>query len=439
MNSIMSVLGLSIIMSFTGGAAQVEPEAYETLVTPIYLTIPAEAIDVGQIIGTLAAPEMRGRLVGTPENEQAAVYIHSLFETLGLSPLEGDSFFHPYEQEIFDIEKSNPRVIVTLDNEMQRELQLGSEFLFRVSSGPVDSVLRVNDDGNWVDSEYPDIEWILRSGSMIPVWRSGLVKDGVVTENPIHATHASPYRIEVREDLLDALTEIGIEEIRLVSEDSRRIETVNNVVGVLEGRDRSRAVVLTAHFDGAGVMGDIQSDGAYDNASGVAAIVYAASLLAEFHGYLEIDVVIAALNGEESGINGAAALVPKLVERYEQLYSINVDTIGAAGTEGYALLAAIDLESHAMIGQGGTNDALVGAFRDIINENGLILFGVFWGHDDSYHFMAQGLPAISLIGMPDKIHTRYDTVEILDVREVRMVGRMLADFILSSGAEMYTN
>jgi len=44
----------------------------------------------------LASPEMKGRATGSPELEKAADYIAKQFRSIGLKPVEGDSYFQPF-------------------------------------------------------------------------------------------------------------------------------------------------------------------------------------------------------------------------------------------------------------------------------------------------------------------------------------------------------
>ena len=387
----------------------------------------AEAEHLSQIVNTLAAPEMRGRLVGAPENEQAVEYISVIFESLGLTPFVTDSFLHAYDQEVFNPDYSNAQVTVTLTDGTTRELQLGSEFLFRTCSAPADVIFTRNADGTWVDtSPEPEFLVFISPNRVIVPGRSGFVNDGVVTANPNHYGWFTTSHVTLYQGLYDELMETGIEEMHFRADDTRRIATVHNVVGVLEGRDSSRAVVLTAHLDGPGFMGDIQSDGANDNVSGVAAIIYAAHILAERQDELEIDVVFAALNGEEAGLLGAFALVPYLIEHYTELYNLNFDGIGSTGMDTYAIFGEEHNDFH-----------LISAFMEIMAEYGFDYTGPIDATADHTAFLFRDIPAISMI-QSYRIHTPYDTVELLDIDEIRLVGRMVAEFILNSGTEMYT-
>ena len=52
---------------------------------------------VQEVLSTLASDEMKGRLVGTPENQKAAEYIAAQFKANGLDYCTGDSFLVPFD------------------------------------------------------------------------------------------------------------------------------------------------------------------------------------------------------------------------------------------------------------------------------------------------------------------------------------------------------
>lgn len=96
--------------------------------------------------------------------------------------------------------------------------------------------------------------------------------------------------------------------------DSTRITrdvVIVNVLGTLRGTVHpNRVVLMTAHLDSrASDPNDATSDapGAADDASGVAAVLEAARVLAE-HGPYEKTIILAALSGEEQGLFGGQQL-----------------------------------------------------------------------------------------------------------------------------------
>jgi Zn-dependent M28 family amino/carboxypeptidase len=102
-----------------------------------------------------------------------------------------------------------------------------------------------------------------------------------------------------------------------------------NLIGVISGTGGSdRALVLMAHYDHVGVRDGQIYNGADDNASGVAALLSVAASLkqrAPLH-----DVILALVDGEESGLSGARAMVADpafkpLLER--TVLAVNLDMV----------------------------------------------------------------------------------------------------------------
>ena len=423
--------------------------------TPVTVEAPPSSglIDVGEIIETLSASEMRGRLTGTAENEAAAEYLRGLFALLDLSPFDGDDFFHAYRQEIFDIEAANTRLTVTLADGTERALQLGSEFQFRADQGPVDvrltavsDLIGLGEAGReeriyipgemglmtiWGSSQWPPpVQWAVspqESPAVLAPWGGLEREDGTIYFPLGDFGHDPDFSVlNIDAEVFDALMEIGITEMHLQSEDVRRVETVHNVIGLLEGRDRSRAVVISAHFDGTGFIGDIYTQAAIDNASGIAAILYAASILGERRDELKIDVVFAAFNGEEGGLLGSFAFAPEAAARYDELYNLNIDCVGVIDWVDYSICAA-----------NSTNNALRNAFREKMDMSGFAYNFMPYGWSDHLPFERLGFPALSFGQIDRRIHSAEDRAEFLDLEEIERVGRLVANFVLANGTETF--
>ena len=143
--------------------------------------------------------------------------------------------------------------------------------------------------------------------------------------------------------IIERLTEIGVDTVGDSYEhpfsyeqaldfrdpDSPR-ETVNavNVIGVIPGADRSRAIAVTAHYDhvGQNEAGEIYN-GADDNASGVAALLATAEhFIANPPRH---DILIMAFDAEESGLRGAREVVSNPVEGAAPVaFNLNFDMLG---------------------------------------------------------------------------------------------------------------
>ncbi|TMQ72946.1 MAG: M28 family peptidase [Candidatus Eisenbacteria bacterium] len=117
--------------------------------------------------------------------------------------------------------------------------------------------------------------------------------------------------------------------------------TIKNVIGVIEGRDTTRTLVVGAHYDhlGYGGAGSLAPDshlphvGADDNASGVAATLGVATALTrrirEAGWRPEHTLVLCAFSGEEIGVVGSSHFVddpPRPLATIEAM--LNMDMVG---------------------------------------------------------------------------------------------------------------
>jgi Zn-dependent M28 family amino/carboxypeptidase len=121
-----------------------------------------------------------------------------------------------------------------------------------------------------------------------------------------------------------------------------------NIVGVVRGRRApDRYIVITAHYDHLGVRDGQIFNGADDNASGVAALLAVAARASASPP--EHSLLLAALDAEETGLNGAQAfLKDPPVARDAIVMNVNLDMIArdaknvlfASGTSHYPFLKA---------------------------------------------------------------------------------------------------
>jgi Zn-dependent M28 family amino/carboxypeptidase len=121
-----------------------------------------------------------------------------------------------------------------------------------------------------------------------------------------------------------------------------------NVVGEIRGAgDAAKYIVVTAHFDHLGVRNGQVYNGADDNASGVAALLAAAARLSKDRPAHSI--LFAAVDAEESGLNGSIALMKDPpIAREAMVMNVNLDMVArdaknvlfAVGTFHYPFLKA---------------------------------------------------------------------------------------------------
>jgi len=100
-----------------------------------------------------------------------------------------------------------------------------------------------------------------------------------------------------------------------------------NVLGLIEGADRSRSIVISAHYDHIGRGEGEIYNGADDNASGVAALLAVAEHFKA--NPPEHDVVFAAFDAEEGGLNGARHFVANRPDLPGEIaFNLNLDMVG---------------------------------------------------------------------------------------------------------------
>ena len=136
----------------------------------------------------------------------------------------------------------------------------------------------------------------------------------------------------VRDHLMRRMTELGLSpQIRRgsaieVSPDAVAGASVENVVGVLPGRDRGKpALVLMAHYDS--VPG---SPGAADDAAGTASALEVIRAIAA-RGRPERDVMVLITDGEEAGLFGAGAFFARDPLAGHVGFVINMEARGNGG------------------------------------------------------------------------------------------------------------
>ena len=142
-----------------------------------------------------------------------------------------------------------------------------------------------------------------------------------------------------------------------------------NVIGVVEGSERpDEYVMYTAHWDHLGVSSDSALEdpifnGAADNATGVAAIIEIAELMAATEPRPERSVLFAAVTAEESGLLGSAYLAENPPVPLSQVAGgINIDLLLPVGRSrnvvviGYGASELEDYLRQAAAEQGRTTE-----------------------------------------------------------------------------------
>jgi len=189
--------------------------------------------------------------------------------------------------------------------------------------------------------------------------------------------------------------------------------TSQNVTGVL-GPDTGEEVLVCAHVDGHDI-----SEGALDNASGVATLVEIAAALADLEADLETAVRFVGFGAEELGLNGS--------QHYADAHDlsavkavVNCDGAGRARdaavvTNGFDDLGAAAAETAAAF------DRPFAAVPRISN------------HSDHWPFVWRGIPGVQVRSETGDGrgfgHTFADTFDKTDSRAIRTHGVLVAEYV----------
>jgi hypothetical protein len=218
-------------------------------------------------------------------------------------------------------------------------------------------------------------------------------------------------------------------------------EDCANVIGRLEGSDSARVWIFSAHFDSTSPLADTLAPGADDNASGVAAVLEAARILAQVHPRDTIWFV--AMDAEELGSLGSAHLAEVLGDE-----AVDVQGVIAPDMIGYWPLGSDDAfdilgddESEWMVEDMATTADALG-----VGNKTWIQHRYCYG-DDHTSFQDAGFPAVSPMdcveahNVPSSgeetphYHQTSDTVDTLDLGFTRrVVGVVVATLGSWSGA-----
>ncbi len=203
----------------------------------------------------------------------------------------------------------------------------------------------------------------------------------------------------------------GRVKVRLETECTNKTVETYNVVADLPGTAGSQEwLVYGAHYDGHDI-----SVGALDDATGAAIVIELARVLSQERSHLKHNTRFILFGAEEIGLYGSRAYCRDHPDFVDQVrFMLNFDAAGRAGRQGFCLHDWPQLEP---------------LFKEIIRETGLDL--PLWSrvgpYSDHWPFLLRGV-ATATMGDPEEAarrggrgygHTKYDTVDKVDLRAMR--------------------
>ena len=214
-----------------------------------------------------------------------------------------------------------------------------------------------------------------------------------------------------------------------------KVDGINILARIAGSSDSDRTMVVTAHYDHVGMRDGQIWNGADDNASGVASVLAVAEMfLAEPP---EHDVIIALVDAEENGLQGARAFVENPPIPAEDItFNLNMDMVAmstdrilwAVGTYHYPFLTPIvdEVAERASV-------SMPMGYDEPTEEPG----GDWTNLTDSGAFHAAGIPFIYLgVDFHPHYHQPTDTYENMTLDFFQDAAAAVADFARVSDEQL---
>lgn len=185
------------------------------------------------------------------------------------------------------------------------------------------------------------------------------------------------------------------------------VVTTWNVVGLAMGNDpvlKNEFIVLGAHYDHLGKVGDTIYHGADDNASGTAALLEIAEKIAAHKSELKRSVIFIAFGAEEQGLLGSKYFVahpPVPLKTIKVM--LNMDMVGR-----------LNAENHIYMGGAGSFPEGETLMNSLGEPNGLtpIVHAYSVGGSDHVSFFKHNISVLGLhTGGHDDYHKGTDTAD----------------------------
>lgn len=361
-------------------------------------------------INALTGDEMEGRQAGSPGGDAAARYVEQQFEKLGVER-------HTQEFKYLTFTPGQMEASLTLTVEGKpMQCVLGVDFTPTRISNAAYITGAVTFDRNDADIENKilatDTLFSLQDMEKRPMgilWlEDPLVKRVAVRETPLPV-------FSVTQKIFDQLSSGAVTQASMTLSAPVEARLLQNVIGVIPGRDREKALVLSAHFDGCGFDSLGIYKGAVDNASGVVTLLKCAQILSGYYADSapERDIVFAAFDGEESGLIGSQYFLQE--NQYKEFADINIDCVGKGN---------IYVQSDAR------DAAFAKAVSDCIKGS---LTGDLSGISDNMVFYFYNAPAVLVTTLQrnerGNIHTINDTTDDIDRLALLKLANDLADYV----------
>lgn len=363
--------------------------------------------DIKNVINNIAyltSDDLQGRLCGEPGNILAQEYILNNFKENSLKPfnsnyLQDFNVFYPKKIE------GNPYLTISdTSGNIIKNFKYNRDFKDCFLNFKANNISFSNEDT------------ISSNDSALAVKTSKGEKIIFISTSMDSFEFRSSFDYNSIFDLYVSISPKTFSDIKKAYEDGYTINcyfpysveetTINNVVGVIKGKNSSLApLVLTAHFDHLGI--DLDGNiyrGALDNASGASFLMELASFLSSLP-TPERDIIFVGLNAEEFGLLGSNDFATKNKDALENAKVINFDMIGSDDNIPLTLMSG---ENSKSCGD------LLSNLQKYCDDNGITYLIENKDSSDHASFLNNGIDSVTINDSDiSKIHTKYDTLEYI--------------------------
>ena len=392
-----------------------------------YTYSPFDSKNVKDNIELLSSDTYNGRLAGSAENSMVADFIESEFKSNKLKPYK-DSYIDEFTTVCPISTNTSPYLNILSNGEVEEELQYGIDFKEDMINFRDNTFAFSNNDK--ISSFYYSIEVITDANKFlffVPKGEDFSFRSSFMSDFPYDAIIMITEN--TKNKILNSLKE-G-KEISLHIPYTTENKTIRNVVGVIEGRDKSLSpLIITAHFDhlGKDSLGN-KYGGALDNASGTSFILELQRSLSTL-AKPERSIIFVALNAEEFGLLGSKHFAENNIFNIKDSEIMNFDMIGISNFP-ITFMQGVNFKD--------SNSELLKSLEDICKENNASYEIEYQDSSDHASFNKLGIDAVTFCHSDtSKIHTPYDTLEYIDLDAIDTVYEVVNKKIMNSCYSNFT-
>ncbi len=399
------------------------------------------------VIQTLTSEEFAGRGYVDDGMQKSAEFIANEFQKIGLEKING-SYFQEFTMPINVIQNAE----LTLDG---KKLKYGIDFIVKPNSktqnfyqreiyhfDPIDYAGSQRYESSFIDFIQRDM--IAQDGKHIAFPPHHFETDSL---NQYYKSWASFYKPHENRDrailfftktkltsslsqVQDSISEFIVnekfysDELKInhysIQSDFQSDFKARNLIGKIEGENQDSLVVITAHYDHLGKVGNVYFPGASDNASGTAFILELANYFSQ--NKPKYSLIFIAFAAEEGGLVGSTYFVENpLIDLSKIKFLLNFDIMGA-GEDGIQIVnSSTFIKEYELLNQINSQNNYVKQ----IKKRGEAC------NSDHCPFYEKGVPSFFTytLGGPGHYHDVYDKAETLNLSEFEDLKNLFTAFI----------